>query len=566
MAQNWKLVWEDEFNGSGVPDPAKWGYDTGNGGWGNYELQNYTANRTENARQENGTLVLEARRDWYNGIEYSSARLVSKNKGDWKYGRIEVKAKIPLGQGLWPAIWMLPTDWVYGGWPASGEIDIMENFALGGIKPNHIEGNVHTQAYHHSIGTNKGGTSAYLSNIQDNYHVYAVNWFENKIEFEVDGIVYFTFNNEGTWQTWPFDQRFHLILNLAVGGSLGTTPDPTIFPKRMTVDYVKVFELDNGPSASTGIVTTFQHCPYDGFSGGFSVGNYTKADLENLGVEDNSISSIQVAEGFKATLYDGDNFTGNSKEITASSTCINDFNDKTTSLKVEPNGNENITGIYYLTNRVTGKLLDVAGGETATDNGDNLHQWDRTNTSNQQFQFEHLGNGVYKVLAMNSEKSLDVAGISLNDGASILQWEYVGGANQQFIVVDAGNGYYKLIAKHSGKVLCIETTSNANGVDVQQKDNSNQTHSHWLFEPLNATAMENIQMSSISIYPNPAQEFLTVAGNEKSSQKNYFISNLLGEVIQTGTAENNIIHVANLSNGVYFITFSYGQKIRFIKR
>ena len=112
----WRLVWQDEFNGSGLPDPNKWGYDTGNGGWGNNELQNYTANRTENARQENGNLVIEARRDWYNGIEYSSARLVSRNKGDWKYGRIEVKAKIPLGQGLWqPSGCYRPTGFMEGG-------------------------------------------------------------------------------------------------------------------------------------------------------------------------------------------------------------------------------------------------------------------------------------------------------------------------------------------------------------------------------------------------------------------------------------------------------------------
>ena len=163
----WQLVWQDEFNYTGLPDASKWGYDTGAGGWGNAELQNYTANRTENARVENGNLIIEARRDW-SGAEYSSARLVSKNKGDWKYGRIEVRAKIPLGKGLWPAIWMLPTDWVYGnkGWPACGEIDIMESFALGGIKPNQVDANIHTQAYNHTIGTNKGGAIHNLSNIE----------------------------------------------------------------------------------------------------------------------------------------------------------------------------------------------------------------------------------------------------------------------------------------------------------------------------------------------------------------------------------------------------------------
>jgi beta-glucanase (GH16 family) len=122
-----KLVWSDEFKGKGLPDSTKWGYDVGTGcpqicGWGNNELQYYTANNTNNARVENGMLVVEARKENIADAKYSSARLVTKNKGDWKYGRVDVKAKLPAGRGMWPAIWMLPTDWKYGGWPHSGEI------------------------------------------------------------------------------------------------------------------------------------------------------------------------------------------------------------------------------------------------------------------------------------------------------------------------------------------------------------------------------------------------------------------------------------------------------------
>ncbi|WP_223148894.1 carbohydrate-binding protein [Aquimarina sp. RZ0] len=254
FSQNWELVWQDEFDYNGLPDPTKWGYDTGNSGWGNNELENYTSNRVENARAENGNLIIEARRDFHNGIEYSSARLVSRNKGDWKYGRVEVRAKIPIGAGMWPAIWMLPTDWVYGGWPGSGEIDIMENFAAFGIDPSGIHGNVHTQAYNHTIGTNKGAHIGNLSNIEDNYHIYAIDWYEDHIDFEVDGIRYFSFANEGNWQAWPFDQRFHLILNIAVGGNLGGNPDPNIFPKKMIVDYVRVYNqtTTSGQTPFTG--------------------------------------------------------------------------------------------------------------------------------------------------------------------------------------------------------------------------------------------------------------------------------------------------------------------------
>lgn len=252
-AQEWELVWSDEFNYTGHPDPTKWVYDVGNSGWGNNELQNYTSNRLENARVENGNLIIEARRDFHENIEYSSARLKTAGKGDWLYGRIEVKAKVPLGQGMWPAIWMLPTDWVYGGWPESGEIDIMENYALNGITPYTSEANIHTQAYNHMIGTNKGGKIETLSNVEENYHIYAVSWFDDHMVFDVDGQQYFSFNNEGSWQTWPFDQRFHLILNIAVGGTLGTTPNPDIFPTQMIVNYVRIYRLNENVNYNLNI-------------------------------------------------------------------------------------------------------------------------------------------------------------------------------------------------------------------------------------------------------------------------------------------------------------------------
>jgi beta-glucanase (GH16 family) len=150
----WQLVWSDEFDYSGLPDPSKWGYDVGGHGWGNKEQQNYTEKRKENSRVEKGVLIIEARRDGDDKNRYTSARLVSKGKGDWIYGRFEVKAKLPSGRGTWPAIWMLPTQRSYGVgyWPDNGEIDIMEHV---GYDPDVIHGSAHTKAYHHSIGTQK---------------------------------------------------------------------------------------------------------------------------------------------------------------------------------------------------------------------------------------------------------------------------------------------------------------------------------------------------------------------------------------------------------------------------
>ncbi len=561
-AQNWQLVWSDEFDYSGLPDPAKWGYDTGAGGWGNNELENYTADRTENARVENGTLILEARRDWHDGIEYSSARLVSRDKGDWLYGRIEIKAKIPLGQGLWPAIWMLPTDWEYGGWPASGEVDIMESFALGGIKPTQVEANVHTQAYHHSIGTNKGAAITTLSNIEDNYHVYGVSWFEDYMVFDVDGQEYFTFDNEGTWEAWPFDKRFHLIMNIAVGGSLGTTPDPNIFPKQMTVDYVRVYQENTGPSSSTGLVTAFEHCNGAGFSSGFSVGDYTMSDLETLGIDDDAISSLEIAEGYKVILFMDDNFTGQSVEITSDLNCFdNTWNDQVTSMKVRPNGLTNMAGLYYLQNRSSSIYMDVAGGEAATDDGVTVFQWALTNTLNQQFELEHLGDGSYKVIAKHSGKVLDVDAISTANGADVQQWAYSGTDNQKWIVVDAGNGFYKLIAQHSGKVAEIASCSSDQMANLQQYDNNDQTCGHWNFETVNPLSAQQMNFSdgSLNIYPNPVTDHLHIeGGNESWSIEVYSID---GGLEVSKQFHDGGVSISTLRSGIYTLKVNTGSRI-----
>lgn len=239
------LVWSDEFNVNGLPDAGKWSYDTeGNAtGWGNNEAQWYTQARRENAEVKDGFLYITAIKESYEDHDYTSARLVTRFKGDWLYGRMEVKAKIPDGRGMWPAIWMLPTDWEYGGWPASGEIDIMENV---GYNPYVIVASAHTESYNHSISTQKSATINVPTCYSD-FHVYALEWEVKEYRVYVDGILYFTFKNEGTgYKVWPFNKRFHLLLNVAVGGNWGGAQgiDNTIFPRQMVVDYVKVYQAN----------------------------------------------------------------------------------------------------------------------------------------------------------------------------------------------------------------------------------------------------------------------------------------------------------------------------------
>ena len=241
-----KLLWGDEFNYDGAPDTLVWGYDLGDGcphvcGWGNNEQEYYTKD-AKNVRIENGHLVIEAHREDIGGKTYSSTRLVSKHKKDWKYGKIEVRAQIPHGTGTWPAIWMLPTENVYGGWPHSGEIDIMEHV---GYVPDTIYGTIHTDAYNHMKNTQKEG-KVFVPDAESAFHIYSVNWTPDKIEWYVDHVKYHSVENEKlTSAEWPFDQKFHLLLNLAVGGNWGGKRgiDESIWPQKMLVDYVRVYEL-----------------------------------------------------------------------------------------------------------------------------------------------------------------------------------------------------------------------------------------------------------------------------------------------------------------------------------
>jgi beta-glucanase (GH16 family) len=231
-------VFADEFNTAGALDAAKWGYEIGY--VRNSEQQYYTS-RPENVRAEGGNLVIEGRKEGYQGYGYTSASINTLGRFELTYGRIEVRAKLPAGKGMWPAIWMLGTNRTEAGWPACGEIDIMENV---GFDPLRIHGSVHTAAYNHTIGTHKTATVA-IADPSADFHVYAMEWSAERIHVSVDGQKYFTFANEGTGaRTWPFDKPQYLLINLAIGGSWGGQQgiDDARLPQRLVVDYVRVYK------------------------------------------------------------------------------------------------------------------------------------------------------------------------------------------------------------------------------------------------------------------------------------------------------------------------------------
>ena len=239
LSQEWKLVWSDEFEYEGLPDSTKWNYEVGY--IRNSEKQYYTEKRYENARVEDGNLVIEARKEDYKDMKYTSASIHTKNTASWTNGRIEVKAKLPTGKGTWPAIWMLGTNISDVGWPECGELDIMENV---GYDPNHIHFNIHTEAYNHVKGTNKGATIT-ANKPYENFYVYAIEWFEDRIDFYFNDTKTFTFKNEEkTWKEWPYFEPEYFIINLAIGGSWGGQQgiEDSIFPQKYYIDYVRVYK------------------------------------------------------------------------------------------------------------------------------------------------------------------------------------------------------------------------------------------------------------------------------------------------------------------------------------
>ncbi len=253
---DWELVWRDEFDGDEL-DTTKWSPNIWPARKVNDEDQAYTG-RKKNLRIEDGMLVIEAHREDYQGALYTSGRAHSAGKGDFLYGRFEVRAKLPRGQGTWPAIWMLPSDpfrystsceegedWqgsaTCDAWPNSGEIDIMEHV---GYQMNHVHGTIHNEAYYWVKWEQRKGRIL-LDAVNEEFHVYSLEWSPERIDIFVDDAHYFTYVNEGTgWNAWPYDHPFHLILNIAVGGAWGRAGGPideSIFPQRMLVDYARVY-------------------------------------------------------------------------------------------------------------------------------------------------------------------------------------------------------------------------------------------------------------------------------------------------------------------------------------
>lgn len=253
---NYTLIFEDNFTGTGVPDLTKWTVDPKPKGWINGEQQVYTDTSYDNARVRNGNLVITGKKDYpnYNTTEpWSSARLITKGKLDFKYGKVEVRARLPRARGSWPAIWLMPSSEIYGAWPKSGELDIMEHV---GNNFGTVLSTVHTQ---NNNWTNNGHLTGnkVMPDVDTVFHVYAMEWSEDSIRFTYDGVKIYTYVNPRTdWKDWPFDNKFHIILNVAVGGGMGGAITEADWPDSMLVDYVRVYQKGLGTPVLDSVVVS----------------------------------------------------------------------------------------------------------------------------------------------------------------------------------------------------------------------------------------------------------------------------------------------------------------------
>jgi beta-glucanase (GH16 family) len=238
-AKEWKLVWSDEFNGKDGVNPKDWIYDEGRGQ--NREVQYYTRDRRENVVQKDGKLLITARKEAFQGADFTSGRLTTSGKRSFLYGRIEAYARVPKGRGTWPAVWLLGETFPKVGWPACGEIDILEYV---GMDPFRVHANIHVEAYNH-LKNNGKGKSIRIRNAHEEFHLFAVEWYKDRLEFFLDDVRYLVYRKErDDLKVWPFDQPHFLILNLAVGGDWGGQRgiDESLFPHTFEVDYVRYYK------------------------------------------------------------------------------------------------------------------------------------------------------------------------------------------------------------------------------------------------------------------------------------------------------------------------------------
>lgn len=538
----WNLVWADEFNGSIGPD---WVFETGtgSGGWGNNELQYY---RQQNATIENGALVITARQESFGGMNYTSARMKTQGRKSWKYGRIEARIQMPSFTGSWPAFWMLGDNIGSVGWPACGEIDIMEHVNTETI----THGTIHWQDHNNAYANYSGNTGVGVTS----YHLYAIEWDASLIKWFVDGTLYHQASIAGGVNgTSEFHNNFFLILNMAIGGNWpGFTVNNGALPARMLVDYVRVYQSGGSPS---GVVKLFQHCDYGGYMVNLNAGSYTLSQLQAFGMADNDVSSVQVQSGYQVTLYQNNNFGGASLVRTGNDNCLvnEGFNDNVTSVIVgtaTPSWSTQIEAESWATMAgVQTEGCSEGGLNVGWIDANDWIVWNVNVPANGSYLVE------YRVASPNSTGNLQLerAGGSPVFGTRSIpntggwqNWTTV----SHTVNLTAGAQQIAIKALTGGFNLNWLRISNGGGARLAAEN----------------PALE--KQLSLTLYPNPAANTLMISGLSEAAKASVF--ELSGTLVLQDinlSADLNELNISTFKPGIYFLKIhGTNKEFKFIKQ
>ena len=551
FAQNWQLVWQDEFT-NGISSDWVFETGTGSGGWGNNELQYY---RRENATVSNGALVITARRESYGGMQYTSARMKTQGKKSWKYGKIEARIAMPSFQGVWPAFWMLGDNISSVGWPSCGEIDVMEHVNTGGT----VHGTIHWQDHNNTYANYGGNTSTSITS----YHLYTVEWNASAIKWFVDGVKFHEASiANGVNGTSEFHNNFFILLNMAIGGNWpGFTVDNNAFPATMMVDYVRVYQDIGSP---TGVATLYQHCNYGGYAVGLPVGSYSLSQLQARGVVNDDISSIRVQSGYQVRLYQNDNSSGASIVKTGDDACLVDdgYNDNVTSVVVSqasPAFSQTVQAESYsaMAGVQTEATTDTGGGTNVgwIDTGD----WMAYNN------ITVPTTGTYTVEYRVASPSGGALSIDLNGGATVLgqvsipatggwqTWTTI----SHTVNINAGTYNFGLFAQTGGFNLNWWRISRPAGATARKS------------EPASISVNGNLVDRDFEFYPNPVTTEMFIVSSD-TQQKNLKIFGPDGIELPLGSINNGKLDVSSIPAGIYTITTvrENGRRVirRFVKK
>jgi beta-glucanase (GH16 family) len=540
-AQNWQLVWQDEFDNGIGPD---WVFETGNGtnGWGNNELQYY---RRENASVVNGELVITAKRESIGGFNYTSARMKTQGKKSWKYGKIEARIKMPAFQGVWPAFWMLGDNITQVSWPFCGEIDVMEHIN----SEQRSYGTIHWQDHTDKYAMYGGNTAVNVTG----YHVYAVTWDANLIRWFVDGVQFHEASIAGGVNgTHEFHNNFFILLNMAIGGNWpGFTVDNNAFPATMHVDYVRVYQ--DGGGNTGGPLTVYKDCNFTGAAVSLPAGSYTLSQLQARGIANDDISSLKVQSGYKATLYWDDNFTGSTITKTADDACLVDdgWNDKITSIVIGPNtGSSNLIQAESYSNMLgvqTEATTDAGGGQNVgwIEAGDwmayNSINFPTTGTYQVEYRVASLNGGGRLSLDLNAG-SIVLGALDVPATGGWQNWTTI----SHTVSVTAGTYNLGLYAVAGGwNINWIRITPVGGAAPATQKAMVNE-----LIEQSTNTAQP------FTIYPSPVQSQLNIVSSEDITGGMIRIFDITGKQVMTARVATRQINVSKLAKGVYTLVYT----------